>query len=125
MKTFTIKAYRRKDDFVMLYVNNNANKVSLGISEDVKTSKISAEQKKLYAKLERAIFEAAPIVSNFKSDSQTSVLDSGRMKFFAVDNCKIDDLSLESDGGYILTPDGRLLSLTEIESRMNELERAS
>lgn len=120
MQKFTIRAYKRKDDFVMLYLNDNEKKVSLGIAEDVKTSKMTAAQKKLYATLERAIFNANVIATNFKSNSQTSILDSGRIKFFAVDNGKIDDLSLESDGGYILTPDGRLLSLTEIEFQMNK-----
>lgn len=121
-KTFTIKPYRRRDGFVMLFVNNNANKVSLGISENVKTSKLTNAQKKLYASFERAVFKTAEIVKNFKSDSQTSVLDCGRFKFFAVDDGRIDDLKLKSDGGHVLTPDGRLLSLSEIESQMNAEE---
>ena len=120
MKTFTVKPYRRRDGFVMLFVNNNLNKVSLGISEDVKTSKLTNGQKKLYASFERAVFKTAEIVKNFKSDSQTSVLDSGRLKFFCVDDGRIDDLSLESDGGYILASGGRLLNLADIEAKMNE-----
>lgn len=123
MQKFTIRAYKRKDGFVMLYLNENEKKVSLGIAEDVKTSKMTAAQKKLFATFERAIFHANAIATNFKSDSQTSILDSGRMKFFAVDNGKIDDLSLESDGGYILTPAGKLTSLSEIEFQMNKEEK--
>ena len=104
---------------MMLFVNNNANRVSLGISEDVKTSKLTNGQKKLYASFERAVFKTPEIVKGFKSDSHTSVLDSGCLKFFAVDDGRIDDLSLESDGGYILTNDGRLLSLADIEAQLN------
>lgn len=119
MQKFSVKPYRRKDGFVMLYVNNNENRVSLGIAEDVKTSKITAGQKKILAEFERAIANTATIATNFKSNSQTSILNSGYLKFFAVDDGRIDDLHVECDGGYLLTSDGRLLRLSDVVDTMN------
>lgn len=119
MAKFSVKAYQRRDGFVMIYVNNNENRVSVGISEDVKTSKLTAGQRKLLTEFERAIIKAEAVKEDFSSNSQTSVLNSGYLKLFITDNGMVDDVCVAMDGAYVATPDGRLLSLFEVENTMN------
>ena len=106
---YTINPYKRKNGVPMIYINafNNQNggKVSLGISENVYSSKLTKGQKNILAKLGEIVNEYEKVEINdifsVENHSETKVNLAFDIVFLATDKGQVGNLTTGEDGGYI------------------------
>lgn len=106
------KPYRKKDGGVMLYINGS-NKVSLGISGKLYTSKLTQGQSKLLNQWLRFIRdddEAVDFTGDFENHQESKAHLALDIDLYITDTCNVGGQDVSSDGAYIVR-DGKLIEL--------------
>lgn len=109
-----VKVYRKKDNSIMIYVNGS-NGVSVGIGENVFTSKLTNGQNNALKEFFNKLNEIKGI--DFKGSYEAHKEDKNKLDFdillFITDIANVGGQTVESDGAYIVYKN-KLLNLAEV-----------
>lgn len=117
-----INLYKKNNGEMMIYLNDYAKNVSLGVGERVFTSKITKGQKGLLNRFFQGLKELEPTIKDFKeceAHAEPKADLAFDLKLFVTDIAKVAGNDVGADGAY-LAYENNLYSISEFNEILQQ-----
>lgn len=112
-----VRPYIKKNNELMIYVNDYDRKISLPYGADIYTTKLTKGQKSLLSKFYETLDNTEPLIRNFEKkqehDELHAVLYKG-LEVYLTDVSKVCGNKVDGDGLYLLY-NGNLYNASQIK----------